>query len=137
MTETIFIALILVLIFLIIVYVIHTIIKAKIVSNSKVIDHINSKLQQIIEEANSEKEIRDGRRLNKHQVLANDEKERLLRDDFIYNKIKQSILFGTNDVLLLKNKHYKYANITAHAINMIPGLTAVINHSGKFITVKY
>lgn len=148
MIETIFFTLIISLFVAIIGYVIYSITITKYPKNNNQVDELlkncdnrtskllNPKLQQVIEEANLEKiKIENEKRLNAKLAIEK-EKQRLLKNDFIYNLIRQSIVNG-DWKLRLQDKYYYDEYQTILAINLIPGLKAKATRSGKFITVMY
>lgn len=148
MIETIFFILIISLVLAIIGYVIYSIIGKKSLKSNNQIDEVlkncnseltelvNPKLQRTINEATSERfDIEYQKRLTANLAIEK-EKERLLKDDLIYNLIKKSIVDG-NYRLSLHNGQYNDQHTTIKAINLIPGLKANYSHHGNYIVVTY
>jgi hypothetical protein len=133
MTETIFF---IIVILGSIIYGIYTFpFKVKI-KNEQSNVKVNPKLQQIIEEATLEKaKIENEKRLDVKLAIEK-EKERLLKDDFIYELIRKSIVNGERSLILNDNEYYE-PSITIYTINLIPGLKAHFGFDGKFILVTY
>jgi hypothetical protein len=103
--------------------------------NHQLINSINPKLQQVINEA-KEKRIASKLRFDiSWKEIVNIEKERLLKDDWIYNKIGKSLLYADHCNLFKENNDYKRFSATFDAINLIPGLRAESKLNGKMITI--
>ena len=148
MIETIFLILIVSLFVAIIGYIIYSLTITKYPNNNNEVDELlkncdnrtsellNPKLQQIIEEANLEKTKNENEKRLNIKLAIEKEKQRLLKDDFIYKLIRQSIVNGEWR-LRLQDKYYYDEDQTILAINLIPGLKAEATRSGKFISVKY
>jgi uncharacterized membrane protein YgaE (UPF0421/DUF939 family) len=148
MIDTILFIIIVTLFLTIIGYVIYSITNNKSLKDNNQVDEVlkdcdnklnrllNPKLQQVIEEANLEKtKIENEKRLNVKLAIEK-EKQRLLKDDFIYKLIRQSIVNG-DWRLRLQDNYYDDEYQTLLAINSIPGLKAEAIRNGKFISVKY
>lgn len=148
MIETILFALMISLFVVIIGYVIYSVTITKYPKDNDEIDELlkncnnrtsellNPKLQQIIEEANLEKTKNENEKRLNVKLAIEKEKQRLLKDDFIYKLIRQSIVNGERR-LRLQDKYCYDEYQTILAINLIPGLKAESTRSGKFISVKY
>ena len=147
MIETIFLILIVSLFVAIIGYIIYSLTITKYPNNNNEVDEllkkcnhrlsnlINPKLQQVIEEANQKKiasKLRNDISLKK---IVNTEKESLLKDDWIYNKIGKSLLYADHCNLFRENNDYKRFSTTCDAINLIPGLRAESKLDGRMITI--
>lgn len=130
MIETIFFTLIISLFLTIIGYVIYSITSNKSLKDNNQVDEvlkdcdsklsrlINPKLQQVIEEAKTERKLIEENLKKERDILIQKEKERLFENDMIYNMIKESILNG-KDCIEIECSNY---HITAGAIRLIPEL---------------
>lgn len=147
MIETIFFTLIISSFVAIIGYIIYSITITKYPKNNNQIDELlkncdnrtseslNPKLQQVIEEANQKKIASKLRNDISWKKIVNTEKERLLKDDWIYNKIGKSLLYADHCNLFRENNDYKRFSTTCDAINLIPGLRAESKLDGRMITI--
>lgn len=147
MIDTIFFTLIVSLFLAIIGYVSYSITITKYPNNNNEVDEllkkcnhrlsnlINPKLQQVIEEANQKKIASKLRNDISWKKIVNTEKERLLKDDWIYNKIEKSLLYADHCNLFRENNDYKRFSTTCDAINLIPGLRAESKLDGRMITI--
>ena len=147
MIETIFLILIVSLFVAIIGYIIYSLTITKYPNNNNEVDEllkkcnhrlsnlINPKLQQVIEEANQKKIASKLRNDISWKKIVNTEKERLLKDDWIYNKIGKSLLYADHCNLFRENNDYKRFSTTCDAINLIPGLRAESKLDGRMITI--
>lgn len=147
MVETVFFILIVSLFVAIVGYVIYSVTIARYPKdnnevdellkecNHKLISLINPKLQQVIDEA-TQKKIASKLKFDiSWKEIVNTEKERLLNDDWIYNKIGKSLLYADHCNLFKENNDYKRFSTTCDAINLIPGLRAESKLDGKMITI--
>lgn len=98
----------------------NSVIESKYLVNPKIAEAFNEGLIK-----NLEKEI-------EKEKLIQVEKERLLKDDYIYEKIKNAVSENRFHFVMCTNND----EITRDAINLIPGMKAFIDKFGK-LTVTF
>jgi hypothetical protein len=91
-------------------------------------DSVNPKIEEALEKGSEERH----ENLLKYSKLVQAEKERLLKDDYIYDKIKNAVSENRFHFVMSTNNN----EITRDAINLIPGMKAFIDKFSK-LTVTF